>query len=119
MPAASRHKHTPCGFSENTMCKTRLTAPKLPRNHSNNKKTTRTNMPGQILSPVPLSPGKARDQMSAGEFFKSLNATLSTTGDLSSSPVRSIQESDWDVPAPPPPSPVSFHKDHWQRSLRR
>ena len=76
-------------------------------------------MPGQIVAPVPLSPSRAHNQISAGEFFKSLNATLSTTSNESSSPVRSIQENDWDVPAPPPPSPVSFHKDHWQRSLRR
>ncbi|RYP60485.1 hypothetical protein DL769_008090 [Monosporascus sp. CRB-8-3] len=75
-------------------------------------------MPGQILSPVPISPTKARNMMNSNEFFKSLNATLESSND-STTPVRSIRENDWDVPAPPPPSPVSFHKDHWQRSLRR
>ena len=114
MTCAKRHKANPAPATSLRYATKALNFP-----------TTNTHtatMPGQILSPVPLSPGKAaaRDQTSAGEFFKSLNATLSsTTSDLTSSPVRTISESDWDVPAPPPPSPVSFHKDHWQRSLRR
>ncbi|KAI1251123.1 hypothetical protein MGN70_008184 [Eutypa lata] len=75
-------------------------------------------MPGQILSPIPVSPSKARSLVSPNDFFKSLNATLESSSSASHTPVRAIRENDWDVPAPPPPSPVSFHKDHWQRTLR-
>ncbi|KAI0019315.1 hypothetical protein F4780DRAFT_449205 [Xylariomycetidae sp. FL0641] len=79
-------------------------------------------MPSQIVAPVPVTPPRKNMRLTANsDLFASLNATLASKDgrghrDL---PVRSIQERDWDVPAPPPPSPVSFHADHWQRSLRR
>ncbi|KAI1657178.1 hypothetical protein F4813DRAFT_389761 [Daldinia decipiens] len=66
-------------------------------------------MPGQIAAPIPVTPP---------HLFASLNATLSSAESKRVTPIRSIQERDWDVPAPPPPSPVSFHPDHWQRTLR-
>jgi hypothetical protein len=77
-------------------------------------------MPGQILSPVPVAPPrKARMMAGPNDLFANLNASLSVNTTMATAPIRSIQERDWDVPAPPPPSPVSFHADHWTRSLRR
>jgi hypothetical protein len=76
-------------------------------------------MPGQILSPIPVAPPrKVRLMTTPNDLFTNLNASLATNGQQAM-PIRSIQERDWDVPAPPPPSPVSFHADHWQRSFRR
>jgi hypothetical protein len=76
-------------------------------------------MPGQILSPIPVTPSrKVRLMTAPNDLFANLNASLNT-GTTAGTPIRSIQERDWDVPAPPPPSPVSFHVDHWKRPLRR
>lgn len=75
-------------------------------------------MPGQIYAPVPVTPGKSTRATGSSDLFASLNATLQSKDKKLATPVRSIQERDWDVPAPPPPSPVSFHPDHWQ-TMRR
>ncbi|KAF3058266.1 hypothetical protein GL218_05387 [Daldinia childiae] len=76
-------------------------------------------MPGQIAAPIPVTPPRKNIRLnSSTDLFASLNATLSSTESKRVTPIRSIQERDWDVPAPPPPSPVSFHPDHWQRTLR-
>jgi hypothetical protein len=53
-------------------------------------------------------------------LFASLNATLASSNhNDSSNAIRNIKERDWDVPAPPPPSPVSFQQDQWRNSIRR
>jgi hypothetical protein len=72
-------------------------------------------MPGQIAAPVPITPPRKGMRLVTSEaLFASLNATIS--GDKLATPVRNINERDWDVPAPPPPSPVSFHP---RSSIRR
>ncbi|KAH9900288.1 hypothetical protein F4778DRAFT_741076 [Xylariomycetidae sp. FL2044] len=77
-------------------------------------------MPSQIAAPIPVTPPQKNIRMTnSTDLFASLNATLASKDDTRAAPIRSIQEHDWDVPAPPPPSPVSFHPDHWQRTLRR
>jgi hypothetical protein len=54
------------------------------------------------------------------DLFTSLNATLVGKHlERSTTPVRHIQEDDYAVPAPPPPSPVSFRSEHWPSSIRR
>ncbi|CAJ2503240.1 Uu.00g106340.m01.CDS01 [Anthostomella pinea] len=76
-------------------------------------------MPSQIVAPIPITPPRKNMRLTnPSDLFSSLNATLASKSSQRSAPIRSIQERDWDVPAPPPPSPVSFHPDHWQRSLR-
>ncbi|KAI1826051.1 hypothetical protein F4861DRAFT_537411 [Xylaria intraflava] len=63
-------------------------------------------MPGQIVAPVPVTPSKStRQPGSSSDLFASLNATLASKSTKLTTPVRSVQERDWDVPAPPPPSP--------------
>jgi len=47
------------------------------------------------------------------------NATMTKDGDRSSTPVFRILEDDYTVPAPPPPSPVSFRADRWPTSACR
>ncbi|KAL7623447.1 hypothetical protein AAE478_007129 [Parahypoxylon ruwenzoriense] len=77
-------------------------------------------MPSQIAAPIPVTPPHKTIRLtSSADLFASLNATLASKDSLRTTPIRTIQERDWDVPAPPPPSPVSFHPDHWQRTLRR
>ncbi|KAI2463476.1 hypothetical protein F4781DRAFT_123714 [Annulohypoxylon bovei var. microspora] len=76
-------------------------------------------MPSQIAAPIPVTPPrKSFRPYSSTDLFASLNATLAAKDSQRGTPIRTIQERDWDVPAPPPPSPVSFHPDHWQRTFR-
>ncbi|OTA87983.1 hypothetical protein M434DRAFT_80673 [Hypoxylon sp. CO27-5] len=76
-------------------------------------------MPSQIAAPIPVTPPRKNIRLSSStDLFASINATLASKNIMQATPIRSIQERDWDVPAPPPPSPVSFHPDHWQRTLR-
>ncbi|KAK9782496.1 hypothetical protein SCAR479_00839 [Seiridium cardinale] len=81
-------------------------------------------MPSQIAAPVPITPPRKGMRLVTSEaLFASLNESLasnSSTNNSSATPVRSINERDWDVPAPPPPSPVSFHQpDQWRSSICR
>ncbi|KAI2630155.1 hypothetical protein GGS21DRAFT_492267 [Xylaria nigripes] len=69
-------------------------------------------MPGQIVAPVPVSPNKSSVQ-TGSDLFASLNARLSSKNKFTT-PVHSIQERDWDVPAPPPPSPSKRDWPTWQ-----
>ncbi|GAP84571.1 hypothetical protein SAMD00023353_1100960 [Rosellinia necatrix] len=63
-------------------------------------------MPSQIIAPVPVTPPRKGTRLDgSSDLFASLNATLESKGNKPATPVRSIQERDWDVPAPPPPSP--------------
>lgn len=82
-----------------------------------NKKPT-TKMPSHIASPLAVSPSRERLQLITSQDFASLTKTLSSK-DLQSSPTPSYDYSprEWDVPAPPPPSPVSFR--HEKPSSRR
>jgi hypothetical protein len=80
-------------------------------------------MPSHVASPlaapIPI-PGQRRNLglITTQELFASLNATLASKTDQLVTPIHHIQEQDYSVPAPPPPSPVSF-RDHWPASMRR
>ncbi|KAK1771037.1 hypothetical protein QBC33DRAFT_555533 [Phialemonium atrogriseum] len=77
-------------------------------------------MPTQIASPIPIAPGRrALHLVMPQDLFASLNATLSDKSNQLVTPSRAIQENDYTVPAPPPPSPVSFRPDHWSTASRR
>ncbi len=49
-------------------------------------------------------------------FADRLSATLASKNRPFVTPVHTIQEHDYTVPAPPPPSPVSFRQDQWHPS---
>ncbi|KAK3988646.1 hypothetical protein QBC44DRAFT_329048 [Cladorrhinum sp. PSN332] len=74
----------------------------------------------QIASPIPIpAPRGTRGlNITTEDLFASLNATLQSKSNQLVTPIHHIQENDWSVPAPPPPSPVSF-RDHWPSSFRR
>lgn len=74
----------------------------------------------QLASPLPISPQRQNLRLLTGQdLYSSINATLASSGNRPSTPVHIIREQDYSVPAPPPPSPVSFAADHWSASLRR
>ncbi|KAM4066091.1 hypothetical protein HRG_000243 [Hirsutella rhossiliensis] len=75
----------------------------------------------QVASPLALStsPRNNLRLMTSHDLYNSLNATLTSGDNRPSTPVRRIQEDDYTVPAPPPPSPVSFRADHWHVPARR
>lgn len=70
---------------------------------------------------MPISPGRRALQLvTPQDLFTSLNATLSDkSNNRPVTPSRSIRDTDYTVPAPPPPSPVSFRADHWPTVTRR
>ncbi|KUI74365.1 hypothetical protein VM1G_09879 [Cytospora mali] len=72
----------------------------------------------QVATPLPIAPARGRLQLLTSQDFASLDATLSSK-DLQSSPSPNydISPREWDVPAPPPPSPVSFR--HEMMHVRR
>lgn len=76
----------------------------------------------QMVTPLAMSPSQKRSLrlVTSGDLYASLNAGLSTqhNSERPSTPVRRIQEQDYTVPAPPPPSPVSFRPEHWPVALR-
>ncbi|OAA68669.1 hypothetical protein SPI_00864 [Niveomyces insectorum RCEF 264] len=73
-------------------------------------------MPSQILAPVPVTPvRKGLKVVTSADLFANLSATLATTTPTYSSVdarIRTLPEHDYTVPAPPPPSPVGFRKEH-------
>ncbi|KAK3301324.1 uncharacterized protein B0H64DRAFT_438408 [Chaetomium fimeti] len=72
-----------------------------------------------IAAPIPIpAPRRNLGLITTQELFASLNATLASKMDELVTPIHHIRESDYSVPAPPPPSPVSF-RDHWPASMRR
>ncbi|PHH61920.1 hypothetical protein CDD81_7725 [Ophiocordyceps australis] len=74
----------------------------------------------QIVAPIALPAPSQRGLrlLTSHDLYNSLSATLS--GERPSTPVRRIQEDDYTVPAPPPPSPVSLRAvDHWHPPARR
>ncbi|OAQ97326.1 hypothetical protein LLEC1_01611 [Akanthomyces lecanii] len=53
------------------------------------------------------------------DLFSSINASLSSTNpNRPATPNHRIYENDYTVPAPPPPSPVSFRPDCWPKPTR-
>ncbi|KAI0528294.1 hypothetical protein F5B22DRAFT_641265 [Xylaria bambusicola] len=63
-------------------------------------------MPSEIVAPIPVTPPRKGARIAgSSELFASLNASLESKASKPTTPVRTIQERDWDVPAPPPPSP--------------
>jgi len=78
-------------------------------------------MPSQVVAPIPITPSRGNLRLVTSQgFFASLNATLlASKSDQAFVPVHTIQEQDYTVPAPPPPSPVSFRSEHWQTSSSR
>lgn len=79
-------------------------------------------MPSQVASPIPISAARRGNLslVTSQDLFASLNATLASRSSSTdtSVPSHAIRENDYSVPAPPPPSPVSF-RDHWPQSIRR
>ncbi|KAK5658566.1 hypothetical protein OQA88_1959 [Cercophora sp. LCS_1] len=77
-------------------------------------------MPTQVASPIPIAaPRRTNLSLITGQdLFASINATLASKSSTLVGPIHTIQENDYSVPAPPPPSPVSFH-NHWPQSIRR
>ncbi|KAG5918233.1 hypothetical protein E4U53_004109 [Claviceps sorghi] len=53
------------------------------------------------------------------DLYSTLSANLTLKDNRPSTPVRHILENDYTVPAPPPPSPVSFRADKWNMPARR
>ncbi|SCN78988.1 uncharacterized protein FFB20_09482 [Fusarium fujikuroi] len=76
-------------------------------------------MPGQHSSSIQGAPRNMRVVTSQDLLYTSITATLSTKTNRPSTPVHHIQEDDYTVPAPPPPSPVSFRPEYWVTSGRR
>ncbi|KAJ4185377.1 hypothetical protein NW755_008374, partial [Fusarium falciforme] len=75
-------------------------------------------MPGSHSSSIQSSPRSMR-LVTSQDLYTSINATLTSKDNRPSTPVHHIQENDYTVPAPPPPSPVSFRPEHWPTSIRR
>lgn len=75
----------------------------------------------QIASPLPIPPPRRNIRLgySSQDLFASINATLASNIVRPRTPVHNIQEDEYTVPAPPPPSPVSFLPEHWPTSIRR
>ena len=70
----------------------------------------------QLVAPIPISPTQNKLQLHLGtgqDFYTSINKTLANKGDRRPS---TPQQDDYSVPAPPPPSPVSFRSEHWPAS---
>ncbi|KAK4104238.1 hypothetical protein N658DRAFT_505000 [Parathielavia hyrcaniae] len=67
-----------------------------------------------LAAPIPIQGSQRRNLglITTQELFASLNATLASKTDQLVTPIHHIQEQDYSVPAPPPPSPVGF-RDHW------
>ncbi|KAB5572661.1 hypothetical protein GE09DRAFT_1282985 [Coniochaeta sp. 2T2.1] len=76
--------------------------------------TTFSIMPSQIAQPIPIAPGRRLPHlMTSQDLFASINATLANKNSSPVTPKDTVGEQDYTVPAPPPPSPVSFRNDHW------
>ncbi|UNI15724.1 hypothetical protein JDV02_002230 [Purpureocillium takamizusanense] len=73
----------------------------------------------QVAAPIAMSSQRNNLRlMTSQDLYASLNATLGTV--RPSTPVRHIKQDDYTVPAPPPPSPVSFRSsEHWHAPSRR
>lgn len=77
-----------------------------------------TTMPSrqQPVAPKPISPSQRSLKLdTTQDFYSSINATLASKMDRRPS---TPQQDDYSVPAPPPPSPVSFRPENWPTSIR-
>lgn len=93
---------------------------------------------GQIAAPYAIKPQRASIRlMTSQDLYSTLsnslsplkghqrpvipfdNAAMTKDGGRPSTPVHRIFEDDYTVPAPPPPSPVSFRADRWPTSACR
>lgn len=73
----------------------------------------------QIVAPIAISPRQDLRAITGQDLYSSINASLSSSSNRPSTPVHIIREHDYSVPAPPPPSPVSFGTEHWHAAMRR
>lgn len=80
------------------------------------------NMPSAQSSPFAMpQPQSSRGSLrvNSSQDLCGINASLSSNHmNRPSTPVHHIFEDDYTVPAPPPPSPVSFRPDGWPKSRR-
>ncbi|KAG6032714.1 hypothetical protein E4U19_007222, partial [Claviceps sp. Clav32 group G5] len=98
--------------------------PSYPLNVSrtnNNRKTSKSStadMP-QIVAPLAISPQRNNSRLfTSQDLFSSLTANLRQKDNRPSTLLRHMPEDDYAVPAPPPPSPVSFRADKWHVPMR-
>ncbi|KAJ4422484.1 hypothetical protein N0V82_002818 [Gnomoniopsis sp. IMI 355080] len=69
-------------------------------------------MPSQVATPLPASSIRGKLQLLTSQDFASLNRTLvSKSNQTSPTPIHQVSVDDYFIPAPPPPSPVSFRHD--------
>ncbi|KFH45881.1 hypothetical protein ACRE_032920 [Hapsidospora chrysogenum ATCC 11550] len=69
----------------------------------------------QIVAPLPISPSQHKLKLGSQDLYTSINATLAAKADRRPS---TPQQEDYSVPAPPPPSPVSFRPENWPTPTR-
>lgn len=70
------------------------------------------NMPSQLATPLPISPARGKLQLLTSQDFASLHATLTSKSvQTSPTPIHEVSVDDYYIPAPPPPSPVSFRHE--------
>ncbi|KAM3516557.1 hypothetical protein NHJ13051_009798 [Beauveria bassiana] len=74
----------------------------------------------QASTPLMHAPQKSPLRVpSSQDLFTGISASLScTTSKRPATPNHQIFEYDYTVPAPPPPSPVSFRPDCWPKPAR-
>lgn len=69
-------------------------------------------MSSQLATPLPISAARGKLQLLTSQDFASLHATLSSKGvQTSPKPIHQVSVDDYFIPAPPPPSPVSFRHE--------
>lgn len=69
-----------------------------------------------IVAPIPISPAQRNIKLGTSQdFYTSINNTLASKAERRPS---TPQQDDYSVPAPPPPSPVSFRPENWPTSIR-
>ncbi|CAN8106268.1 unnamed protein product [Discula destructiva] len=69
-------------------------------------------MSSEMDSSIPTSTSRSKLQLLTSQNFASLNRTLSAKSvESSPTPTHEISVDDYFIPAPPPPSPVSFRSD--------
>ncbi|KAG6303725.1 hypothetical protein E4U09_005764 [Claviceps aff. purpurea] len=81
-------------------------------------KSPTADMP-QIVAPLAISPPRNNSRLfTSQDLFSSLTANLRHKDNRPSTLLRHMPEDDYSVPAPPPPSPVSFRADKWHMPTR-
>ena len=72
-----------------------------------------------IVAPLAMPSQRNDIRIITSKDLNSLNANLTGKKDRPATPVHRIREHDYTVPAPPPPSPVSFRSDPFGLPVRR